>query len=268
MDLVDHLTAIGFTEYEAKVYLALLRDNPATGYQIGKAAGVPRSMVYEALGRLHVRGAVLKTEEAKGALYRPVSPDVLIDRYEEEQRRITTRLREGLRPLFSASDEDHFWSMTGRASVLSHAAEMIEGADEEVMLVIADRELEYLRAVVEAACGRGIEVSALLTGSDTLACSRVAHHPPAESELQELTDTLVVVCDRREVLIATTTPETSAAVTSNRNLVFIARQFVWMELFAQRIYARLGADLMAKLDEEDRRIFEDIAGTGNNHGSR
>jgi Cd2+/Zn2+-exporting ATPase len=88
----------------------------------------------------------------------------------------------------------------------------------------------------------------------------VAHHPPAESELQELGNTLVVACDRREVLIARTAPDATAAVTTNRNLVFIARQFVWMELFAQRIYAQLGPALLAKLDEEDRRIFEDMAG--------
>lgn len=55
MDVEADLTRIGFTEYEAKVYLALLRENPATGYQLSKSSGVPRSMVYEALGRLHVR---------------------------------------------------------------------------------------------------------------------------------------------------------------------------------------------------------------------
>ena len=66
-NLIDQLMALGLTEYESKVYLALLGDNPATGYQIGKAAGIPRSMVYEALGRLEVRGAVLKTVEEKAA---------------------------------------------------------------------------------------------------------------------------------------------------------------------------------------------------------
>jgi Cd2+/Zn2+-exporting ATPase len=57
MELLDDLNALGFTEYEAKVYLALLKDHPATGYQLSKQAGIPRSMVYEALGRLDVRGA-------------------------------------------------------------------------------------------------------------------------------------------------------------------------------------------------------------------
>jgi HTH-type transcriptional regulator, sugar sensing transcriptional regulator len=41
--------------------------------------------------------------------------------------------------------------------------------------------------------------------------------------------------------------------------VLIARQFVWMELFAQRVYTRLGARLLAKLDPEDQKIFEGYA---------
>ncbi|MGE5588640.1 MAG: helix-turn-helix domain-containing protein, partial [Clostridia bacterium] len=34
MDPLAALTSLGFTEYEAKTYIALLRSNPATGYQI------------------------------------------------------------------------------------------------------------------------------------------------------------------------------------------------------------------------------------------
>jgi sugar-specific transcriptional regulator TrmB len=94
MDVIEQLTTLGFTEYEAKVYLALLHEHPATGYQVGKLAGVPRSMVYEALGRLEARGAVLKSFDEKATLYRPVSPDMLLDRYEQgaaSARRRTAR---------------------------------------------------------------------------------------------------------------------------------------------------------------------------------
>ena len=113
MNLQANLAAIGFTEYEAKVYLALLRDSPTTGYQLSKKAGVPRSMVYEALGRLDVRGAVLKSGEGKAVLYRPLPPDVLLARHEQEQRQLVQSLSSGLRKLYTASDEDLFWSISG-----------------------------------------------------------------------------------------------------------------------------------------------------------
>jgi Cd2+/Zn2+-exporting ATPase len=74
-----------------------------------------------------------------------------------------------------------------------------------------------------------------------------------------LTDTIVVVADGAEALIASTLGEMTATVTRNRQLVLIARQFVWMELFAQRVYTRLGPKLLAKLDPEDQKILEGYA---------
>lgn len=257
MDNLKHLMAIGFTEYEARVYTALLRESPATGYQISKSSGVPRSMVYEALGRLEGRGAVLKTESRRATLYRPVPPDTLLDRYVRDQSERVQHLREGLGTLFQAREEEHYWTMRGRDSVLAYAAQLIEAARDEIQLVLSDRDLEALRSHVEEACERGVQVRALLTGEGSLDCGQVARHPPRESELQQLTNMLVAVTDRHQVLIASQTDvEMTATYTTNANLVLIAHQFVWMELFAQRVYASMGPELLARLTPEDRQILE------------
>lgn len=258
MELVASLMAVGFTEYEAKVYLELLREHPATGYQLSKQAGVPRSMVYEALGRLRNRGAVLETIEARATLYRPLPPDVLLDTHEHQQRRLLDGLREGLRQLYAAQQEDHLWSINGRATVLSYAAHMIRAATRELLLVLADPELDALRDEIMHAHQRGVTLSTLLTGKGQLGLGQVARHPPLESELQQLIDMSMVIADDSEVLIMSTRLETSATITRNHNLVFIARQFVWMELFTQRVYMRLGNDLLARLDPPDRQIFESL----------
>lgn len=259
MDLLAWLVAIGFTEYEAKVYLTLLQEHPTTGYQISKKSGVPRSMVYEALGRLHARGAVLETVEERATLYRPLPPDVLLDHHEQEHRRLIGGLREGLRRLYAAQEEDHVWSVSGRRSVLSYAVQMIRQGQREVFLVLDDAGLDALYDAINGACARGLDVHTLLTGEAMLDCGQVAHHPPLESELQELTDTWMVVVDGQEALIASGALDLTATITRNRNLVLIARQFVWMELFAQRVYARLGPTLLEQLEPEDRRIFESLA---------
>lgn len=258
MDLIGSLTEIGFTEYEAKIYLELLRDNPATGYQLSKNAGIPRSMVYEALGRLHNRGAVLETRDERATLYRPLPPDVLMDNYEQEHHRLIKGLRDGLRQRYLTEDEDLLWSISGRRAVLSYANQMINGADNEILLVLADPDLDELRASILKACERGLMISALLTGSGKLGCGQVAYHPPLESELQNLTQTTMVVADQRETLIATTQFETRATITRNPNLVLIARQFVWMELFTQRIYNQLGDELLSRLSTEDQQIFKSM----------
>jgi Cd2+/Zn2+-exporting ATPase len=252
--------AVGFTEYEAKVYLELLRESPTTGYQLSKRAGVPRSMVYEALGRLHARGAVLETQEERATLYRPLPPDVLLNIRQQEQERLIGDLRDGLHKIYTAQDEDRLWSISGRRSVLSYAASMIQKATAELLLILTDPDLDALRKDIVEASQRGVSISALLTGKGELNCGQVAHHPPLESEIQKLVGMSIVIGDKTEALIVSTNLETTATVTRNLNLVFIAGQFIWMELFAQRIYAQLGEDLLSRLSPEERQIFESLPG--------
>ena len=81
------------------------------------------------------------------------------------------------------------------------------------------------------------------------------YHPPLESEIQGLTDTLLVIIDNKEVLVANISNEPRATITTNANLILIAKQFVWMEFFTQRIYAQIGEKLLAKLTPQDKEIF-------------
>jgi Cd2+/Zn2+-exporting ATPase len=255
VDLEEQLMALGLTEYEAKVYLALLREHPATGYQISKSAGVPRSMVYEALGRLEARRAVLKTAEEKAMLYRPVPPETLLDRYADETRTRIESLRAGLAPLYIRQDEGRLWNFVGRREALFYAAALIAGAQRELMLVLADADVAELRDVLIGAHERGVTLGVMLTGQAQFDTGQVIRHPPHETELHGMRETLLVAVDERELLIASGHVETAGTMTTNANMVMIARQFVWMELFAQRIFARLGEELLSRLDPEDRSVL-------------
>ncbi len=257
--LVQQLAGIGFTEYEAKVYLALLRAHPATGYRLSKQSGVPRSMVYEALGRLSARGAVLSTTDDKATLYRPLPPDSLLEGVRTEHKQLMHDLSSGLDKLFDSKSEDLLWTIGTGTAVLAYAGKMIDAAQEELMVVLPDSSLMSMQKMICDADDRGVETYALLTGNGELGCGRIARHPPRESELHELTESTIVVVDRREVLIASGYDEVTATITNNQNLVHIARQFIWMELFAQRIFAQLGAEMLDRLSREDRAVFEGFA---------
>jgi sugar-specific transcriptional regulator TrmB len=258
-NLILELMSLGFTEYEAKVYIFLLGKYPSTGYQVSKEAGIPRSMVYEALGRLSGRGAVLQVGEGRATHYRPLPPEILLDRHMHEQERRVLNLREYLRNIYVDKKEERLWSIKGEETILTYASRMIHKAESEVSLVLADEHLEILSGDICDAQERNVVISALLTGEGELGCGEVARHPPVESELQELTGMLVVVVDQDEALIASSTGELTATITNNPHLTLIARQFVWMELFAQRIYKQIGTEIMAKLSDEDQHILKSFA---------
>lgn len=250
MSLLQQLTQLGFTEYEARIYLALLQEYPATGYQLSKRSGVPRSMAYQALGRLDTRGAVLQTRDGKATRYRPLPPQMLLARERAEHNKRIDALVQGLEEVFQAREGDQIWTITGREAVLAYAAQQIQSAQRELMLVLDDPSLQDLESYIGEAHGRGIRIRTLLTGEGRLDFGETAHHPPLESELQELTDSLVVVLDGTEALISGGGPRFSATITNNHNVVLITRQFIWMELFAQRAAAILGTEALEELIKE------------------
>jgi Cd2+/Zn2+-exporting ATPase len=198
---------------------------------------------------------VLKTIEEKAALYRPVSPATLLDRYAEESRVRIAGLRAGLEPLYSRQDEGRLWNFTGRREALGYASGLIAGAASELMLVLTDADVVELEPLLSAAHARGVHLGVILTGLRSLGFGQTVRHPPHETDLHGMRETLMVVADEREVLIASGLQATHGTMTTNANIVLIARQFIWMELFAQRIFARLGDDLLARLDPDDRRVL-------------
>lgn len=255
MSLISDLMALGLTEYEAKVYLALLKENPANGYQLAKKTGVPRSMVYEALGRLHARGAVLKSGDERTTIYRPLPPGQLLEKYDRQHRQLIQNLETGLVEIFDAQSEESLWSISGEAAIYLYASQMIQNAKDEIYLVLSDEALEQLQQEILAACDTGVNGGALLTGKGELDCDQVSHHPPEESEIQGLDHTLVVVVDGQECLITNLERDMNATVTTSKNLVLISRQFVWMELFAQRVYERLDPAQLDLLDPADKKLL-------------
>ncbi len=253
---IEKLTALGMTEYEAKVYVALLPEYPVTGYQVAKRAGVPRSMVYEALSRLENRGAVLKTREENASYYRPVDPSVILDRYAENTRSRVEELKGALGPLFTHNDDGRVWNFTGHAEAVHHCRGMFGEAKKEIMVVLNDDDLAALAGDLRAAHARGVSLGVMLTGDADFDCGEIIHHPKHETELHQLGGAILAVVDERECLIAGPGETALATVTSNTNLVLITRQFIWMELFSQRIFSRLGDDLLSRLDDEDRALLQ------------
>src|SRR5258708_13049858 len=76
-DILDSLTALGFSTNEARAYRGLLATSPATGYEIAQRASIPRSAIYAVLKRLEDDGLVARVEETP-ARYAPLPASDLL----------------------------------------------------------------------------------------------------------------------------------------------------------------------------------------------
>src|SRR5947207_14504272 len=101
--LLGRLHALGLGEYEAKLYLALVKRHPASGYELARSSGVPSSKVYEVLGRLQEKEVVFATDGGRTKRYIPADPEELVDRHTRRMSRPLAGLKQDLESI--ASDD-------------------------------------------------------------------------------------------------------------------------------------------------------------------
>ena len=77
--LSQDLRELGFTDYEARVYISLIQQSPVTAYEISKNNALPRPNVYTALENLERKHAVQKVS-LDPVRYIPISPTILLNR--------------------------------------------------------------------------------------------------------------------------------------------------------------------------------------------
>lgn len=121
--LRNHLIDLGFSPYEADIYLALQREGPANGSQLARRSGVPRSMAYQALDRLVEKGAVL-IAPGSPANYAPVSPEEFFGRLQKEHAARCEALMRGLPEIAADRGDRLVWNLSGLEAVRARAREM------------------------------------------------------------------------------------------------------------------------------------------------
>jgi sugar-specific transcriptional regulator TrmB len=257
-DPVDRLVRIGFSEYEAKAYVALLREHPITGYQLAKLSGVPRSMIYEVLGKLTSRGAAMTLRKEGSTQYAPVEALEFLDQVHREHEDLVASLKDDLTTLDSVSDLEYVWSIEGHENVMAKAEEMIDQAGRRIYLSLLPATFPALRPALVRAIGRGVRVVVYSTEELDLPGGRVVATPvPGEAGERVEGLWLVLVIDGKEVLIGELLTENQARAswTGSPLFVFVAEHHLRTDLYLPRVLSLLGDRALDLIQEEDRELF-------------
>jgi sugar-specific transcriptional regulator TrmB len=257
-DSIDNLVKIGFSEYEAKAYVALLRENPVTGYQLSKLSGVPRSMIYEVLGKLVARGAAMTLRKEGGTKYAPIPAEEFLDQLHREHEELVTSLKDDLAVLDSISDLEYVWNIEGHENIMAKAEEMIGQAGNRIYLALRPATFPDLRSALEEAIEREVRVVLYTTSDLDLPGGQVVATPMSEEALSQAGGLgLILVIDGEEVLIGEwlTATQARASWTSSALLVFIAEHHLRTDLYLPQILALLGDRALDLIQEEDRELF-------------
>jgi len=105
--LILKLKSLGFTEYESKVFIAVLKGGLMSASEIADSAGIRRTDVYNILKSFVEKGYCNEIETNSILTYEMISPDVIFDKIErnivkekEEELALLKQTMKELKPLY------------------------------------------------------------------------------------------------------------------------------------------------------------------------
>ncbi|MCP4356697.1 MAG: TrmB family transcriptional regulator [Chloroflexi bacterium] len=256
--LIDQLVKLGFSEYEAKAYMALLQKSPVSGYELAKISGVPRSMIYEVAGKLTTRGAAMKLPKEGTTKYTAVPAAEFLDQLHREHEALTTSLKDNLATLTSTTEMDYVWNIEGHENIIAKAIEMIDQATSQVYIALLPITFPALQPALEKAIQRGVRVVIYTTAVLELPGGQVVVAHVSEETLGQARGLgLILVIDGQEVLIGEWLTEARAWASWTRNslFVFVAEHHLRTDLYLPQILSLLGDHALDIIQEEDRDLF-------------
>lgn len=229
-DSLRHLQKLGFTEYEARAYLALLRHNPSTRYQLSQNAAIPESKIYEIVRRLQDKGMIAGLH-GDPPRFVPLAPEDLLGQLEHKTQESLDFLSASLRRVASQPAVQWIWNIEGYDDTLSKAEEMIQAARGEIAASMWHEEAERLVKPLRASLDRGVTLDFLAYDASPIDFGNVREHGYEERLRAQLTEAqgrwLTLVVDKTQVLVASSLEGSASAVwTNHAGLATIVNRYV------------------------------------------
>jgi len=249
--LLPALKSFGFTSNEAKTYLSLLQNNPATGYEISGNSGIPRSAIYEILKRLESTGMV-SCVDTNPTRYIPLPPDHLFDLLENKFTANLDTLKDSLKNVNTDLEVGDLWNIRGYESMIDRARNMIRNAKKSVYMSIWRSEFEKLHADLKDAERRGVTIVIFSFCDMPTDIGTVYAYNLDSRRLQNVwSSKILMVVDRDSALLGGVEklPTNKVAWTRNSAIVGIALNYIILDLtlFGQRYDIDMGGVIMEML---------------------
>jgi len=242
--IIDHLQALGLTEYQSRAYLAAVRLGRATPPELADDSGVPQGRIYDVIDDLEGHGLVEVHAQTRGKEVSAPPPQTVLNQFkrrriDELSQNISTAVSE-LEQVYHHTDQntDAFVTMVSRdESALRHVRRAIETAEWWLTISIDSHRYPEIRTEIKDALDRNVTVRLLLSESDPTVESdgfpdalRVRHRATADT---------LVAADRKYGVFSSKHPARSGQpyiITQERNLVLLFQTYSEQIWAASTVY--------------------------------
>jgi HTH-type transcriptional regulator, sugar sensing transcriptional regulator len=195
----SRLRDLGFSQYEAACYMALVGNHPANGSQLSKLSGIARSRIYDVLRSLTAKGFVIEVNTGQFA---PLPADELVRRL---RHNFETTLTAFEKEIARANHKDAFefiWTLTGYDTVMEKARHMIRDARKEIYVRLFPEADQHLAGDLIQAEKKGVAIRYIAMGEIPRRFSIQVTHPDHDTLIQTIGGrSFDIITDKSEALV-------------------------------------------------------------------
>ncbi len=151
--LINSLTKLGLSSYEANVYATLVLMDNAEVKEIVDYCGLSKPCVYDALEQLETIGLAVK-RVSKPARYSPISSEMAIDLLQSSFKEAADLARVDLKNLENETvkneKEDALWTIYGDTNIGYKIRDLLKAARKQITCMIGER---YVPAIEDCNIG-------------------------------------------------------------------------------------------------------------------
>jgi sugar-specific transcriptional regulator TrmB len=262
--VTEHLMYTGLSEYEARAYVGLLAENPATAYELAKASNIPTSKIYEVIARLEEKGIVSPVAGEGTRKYIPLEPSEFVASRRNMMQSTLRVLSSELITRKEHAGRSYIWNINEYAYFIEKARSMLSQAERTLLLSVWPREADDLAEELRHVEKRGVKVAAIHFGARVrLDVGQVYPHPVQETVYSERGGRgFCLVVDSQSAIMGTLLEEerVEGAYSTNRGFVSLAEEYIKHDIYFMKMVKRFGPQLTSRFGqryEKLRDLFSD-----------
>lgn len=217
--MIDKLKELGLTEYEAKVYITLLKEGTLKGTQVHRKSGVPHSPTYHSLLSLESKGFITITP-TKPKKFSAINPKLAINNFisrkVEHIKEIEHEISDGLLELKKPQSADEMIEKVnitaGSDRIFSIIKYLFDEAKDEMRVMYTYEIRNYLqqKGTLDA-IKRGVKVRILATKKLPLGIKWMKEDVRLGAEVRyfRVEELRIVVQDNKKSVISMINPRDS-----------------------------------------------------------
>ena len=236
-NIVQQLKKIGFNEYEAKSYVALVKLGTVTAYRVSKDSGIPRSRIYEILNNLVEKGIALKEELEDGTQYSPLPVEILLKKALTEWNSNFEVISNSLRELESTEKkpDNRVLTLKDRETIINYCQVLLKKAKKRVIISMWDDMYNVLEEDLQEVAAR-VTVQGITLHVANPIGHVDSHRVTPFTETPSSEHWFIISIDAKEMIYGPSFKERSMAFYTDDPIhIYLLEDYVWHDVLVNRL---------------------------------